>query len=282
MKRNFLKNLGVEYTHKKISILIQIISVTKEGAKFSNEQIKALIKSVSTYINSVDKLDNSKELFGEININPKNENIENLTFYKYISKSTCDNFISKGKFQFGSLKYYREIERDESRDEKEGYSNLVFENLDRQFFTSVISGFNYYILCGTNTLTHEEYMSDQFGDYVMKIKNIKSFAESVKKSIGAKSWACQKVNYSDFKSNIIRTELDNFEGAKPDLSPEIFELIKNNSIDSSVFTKPTSFESENEVRLIFEMDKNSKKKLNIVNQGLLDNIEIIKITANKK
>ena len=282
MKRNFLKNLGVEYTHKKISILIQIISVTKEGAKFSNEQIKALIKSVSTYINSVDKLDNSKELFGEININPKNENIENLTFYKYISKSTCDNFISKGKFQFGSLKYYREIERDESRDEKEGYSNLVFENLDRQFFTSVISGFNYYILCGTNTLTHEEYMSDQFGDYVMKIKNIKSFAESVKKSIGAKSWACQKVNYSDFKSNIIRTELDNFEGAKPDLSPEIFELIKNNSIDSSVFTKPTSFESENEVRLIFEMDKNSKKKLNIVNQGLLDNVEIIKITANKK
>ncbi|AFU69031.1 hypothetical protein P700755_002245 [Psychroflexus torquis ATCC 700755] len=282
MKRNFLKNLGVEYTHKKISILIQIISVTKEGAKFSNEQIKALIKSVSTYINSVGKLDNSKELFGEININPKNENIENLTFYKYISKSTCDNFISKGKFQFGSLKYYREIERDESRDEKEGYSNLVFENLDRQFFTSVISGFNYYILCGTNTLTHEEYMSDQFGDYVMKIKNIKSFAESVKKSIGAKSWACQKVNYSDFKSNIIRTELDNFEGSKPDLSPEIFELIKNNSIDSSVFTKPTSFEPENEVRLIFEMDKNSKKKLNIVNQGLLDNIEIIKITANKK
>lgn len=277
MKGRFIKNVGFEYTYKKVSLILQLITVTKENNNLSEEQLKVVIKATSTYLNSIDNKINLLELFGKIEVKEEQVKINDLTFYKFISKDTYENFIRKGKFQLGSLKYYRAIERAESRDEKEGFCNLIFENHNRQFFSSAISGFNYFILCGTHKLDEKKYMSKNFGDYVLKIKNINSFANSIKKAIGAQDWNIQKVSYSDFKAHKVQTDLQNFEGANPELSTEIFKLINKHSVFPSIFIKPNVFQPENELRLAFRMDKNVKPKLNFDNKGLLDYIETVLI-----
>ena len=119
-------------------------------------------------------------------------------------------------------------------------------------------------------------MTENFGDYVLKIKSISSFANSIKTAIGAKAWKLQRVYYNDFKALKIKTDLQHFEGANPELSKEIFELIQEHSVFPSIFMKPNIFKPENELRLAFKMDKNVKPKLNFDNKGLLGYIEIEK------
>lgn len=282
MERRFIKNLGFEYIYEKVSLILQMIFVTKENNNLSEEQLKVLIQATSNYLSKIDNQTNLLPLFGEIELKEEQATLTDLTFYKYISKDTYENFIKKGKFQLGSLKYYREIERDESRDEKEGFCNLIFENHNRQFFTSAISGFEYFILCGTHKRDEENYMTNNFGDYILKIKSINSFANSIKKAIGAQEWKVKKVSYSDFKALKIRTTLQNFDDANPELSTELFKLIKMHSEFPSIFMKPKMFQPENELRLAFKMNKNVRPKLNFDNKGLLDYIEIEKTSNNNR
>ncbi|KAB1066068.1 hypothetical protein [Salibacter halophilus] len=274
MQRKFIKNVGFEFTYEKVSLILQLITVTKENHNLSEEQLKGLIQATSDYLSRIDNKTNLLELFGEVELKEEQIKVNDFTFYKFISKDTYENFIRKGKFQLGSLKYYREIERDKSRDEKEGFCNLIFENHNQQVFTSAISGFNFYILCGTHKLDEKHHMTENFGDYILKIKSISSFANSIKKAIGAKEWKIQKVYYTDFKAHKIKTNLKDFEGANPELSAEIFKLIQKHSVFPSIFMKPKIFKPENELRLTFKMDKNVKPKLNFDNKGLLEYIEI--------
>ncbi len=197
-------------------------------------------------------------------------------FYKFIHKETYDNYIKKGKFQLGSLQYYREIEKNDSRDEKEGFSNLIIKSGNRQILTSVISGFNKYVFCGTHSLEQQESMAKSFGGYVMKIDNIHSFAEKVLKAIGADEWLVNKVCYTDYKAYSAEIQPINFSGVSSDLSDELFNILYQLSESPSVFSKPTRFNDEQELRLAFTMRKDVKTTFNFDSLGLLDYIEIIK------
>lgn len=221
-------------------------------------------------------------MFGNLQIEEYDLEISGLSFYKFISKATYENFLKKGKFQLGSLKFYREIENLNSRDEKEGFSNLLINSGNRSIFTSVIAGFNHYIFCGRDTNDKSNIMSNKFGDICLKIKNIKAFADKIKKSIGAKNWTIKKVTYSDFKAYSTNQLITDLKGVSPDLSDEFFNYLIQYSFLPSIFCKPTCFSTENELRLTFEMDKNVKKKMNFDNLGLLDQIEIIKIYSGQK
>ena len=277
MTRRFIKDVGFEYIHNNKSVIVQLISVTKENIHFDEKDLKNMIRITSNYFDSIsnDKITDT-ELFGKLHVEEYNLNVNGLSFYKFISKETYDNFLKKGKFQLGSLKRYREIENLNSRDEKEGFSNLLIKSGKRSIFTSVIAGFNHYILCGTDSFVESLNMSKKFGDICIKITNIRSFAEKVKKSIGDKSWAIKKVTYSDFKSYSANQVINDLKGVSPDLSEEFFNYLIQFSFLPSIFCKPTRFANENELRLTFEMDKNVQKKMNFDNLGLLDQIEIIK------
>ncbi len=276
MQRQFIKNVGFKYILNGRSLIVQLISMTKENSALTNLQIETFIKATSTYFDSVRNKKNLKELFGSLDFVNISSFQYSKPFYKFIHKETYENFISKGKFQLGSLKYYREIERQESRDEKEGFANLIINSGNRQIFTSVISGFDKYILCGTYDIENLDYMSAKYGGYIMKINSVKSFAEKVMKAIGAESWLLNEINYTDYKAYAVDTIISDLGGVSPDLSDELFNILYNISDKPCVYAKPVRFEDEKELRLSFTMARDTKTKLNFDNLGLLADIEIIK------
>jgi len=282
MKKRHLPNIGFEYTLDNRILIIQIIAMLKENISLTNEQIEKFIIATSNYLDKTGKRENLFELYEKIDFINEQVDEYDKPFYKFINKETLNHFVKKGKFQLGSLSYYREIENNESRDEKEGFSNLIINSGDRQILTSVISGFDHYIFCGTFNLDLKEKMSGKFGDYVLKIQNVKSFAEKIKKAIGAKQWGIDKIKYSDFKAFKTDCLINDLNAAvSPDLSEEFFNILHKISLRPSIFSKPNKFQDEQELRLIFKMDKKVKEKLNFDNLGLLNDIEIIKTTANK-
>ena len=273
IKRTFLRNSGFEYTYNKRKLVAQGMMISKEGVHFSEKDLKNLINHITRYLDSRSNIDVApKDPLGEIHSNTLFDN-NVLTFHKYISEKTYDKYIAKGKFQLGSLRLYREIEKNESRDEKEGFSNLLVNAGSRDIFVPVISGFNYYVLCGSYVEEYSENMSNKFGEIMITIKNVKSFAESIMKSIGAVRWYIRRVDYSDFKAYRIKQIIKNIPKSGFDMNEELFECLLNASTLPSIFVKPMRFSDENELRLVFEMPKDAKKQLSLHNQGLLQYID---------
>lgn len=277
MIRKFHRLVGFEYEVNKKSLILQLIAMTKERSQFTDDELKKMIAITSNYLDKVSRdLESPAELFGHILTADSGIGRIKKPFYKFIPKEIYENHISKGRFQLGSLKYYREIENESSRDEKEGFSNIIIYTGDRQIFASLISGFDQYILCGTHSLDESKYMSERFGGVILKFRNINSFASKTMKAINAFDWHVMDITYSDFKAYIVDQQINDLNGVGPDLGDEMFQHLLNFSTIPSIFCKPTRFKPENEVRLSFKMNRNVKRKLNFCNQGLLDEIEIIK------
>jgi len=278
MKTRFIKNQGIEYIHNNSSIIFQVISISHKDNKLTHSEQKEFTGLVAKLLSNFDNSIPIKKVEGEFDLIEESYDLDNIHFYKYVNKDIVEKYLVKGKFQLGSIKYYREIENKESRDEREGYCNLNFENHNQSLFTSVISGFDYFIFCGTHHVDPSKYMHNRFGDYLIEIKDIKSFANAMKIAIGAEDWSIHKVQYSDYKSKKVQIEFENFENNFPNLSEKLFDIIKFHSKFPSLFVKPVAFIPEKELRLVFKMKSNIKsKKLNVDNKGLLRYIEIKKL-----
>ncbi len=215
MKRAFLKNIGFKYTHQGKSLILQLISMTKENQNLTNAQIESFIKATSTYFDQISNKKDLQELFGNLD------------------------------FVFDDTKNYH-------------------------------GTFYKYILCGTPNIEQQEKLAKKFGGYVMKINNIGSFAEKVKKAVGAEYWQLRKVNYTDYKAFNTEVHLADLDGVSPDLSDELFNILIKISENPSIFSKPVGFIDEQELRLVFSMPRDVKRLLNFDNLGLLEEIEIIK------
>lgn len=276
MITQYKRYLGMEYFLDKRSIIVQLISMTKENVMFDDIDLKVIITAFSELQNSISsKQRSSKELFGDLNVKEHDVDINTLSFYKFVSKDTLINYLKKGKFQFGSLQYYREIEKENCRDEKEGLSNLLITTGNRQVFASVISGFNQFIFCGTDNIDEWDQMANKFGKVCIKLKNIKSFADKVQASIGAKSWQIKKVTYSDFKAYSVNQEIKNLDPENIGYNQDLINFLIDYSMLPSIFCKPIRFSNEHELRFTFEMDRNVKKKMLLDNLGLLKEFEIV-------
>src|SRR5262249_47970754 len=119
-------------------------------------------------------------------------NPKDIVFYKFGA-----NYILKDSFQFGSIEYYRNIEDQKSKDPREGWSNLVISTRDRMFDASLVSGYNCYLFCGSWSLQNRKEMSEGRGLKIIKIVNVRDFAEEVRSIIGAKRFLLKKVIYDD-------------------------------------------------------------------------------------
>jgi hypothetical protein len=281
MKDKFIKHTGFQHFHDKKSLISQLLTIGKENIEFNPAHQAVIIKAFDEYQNYQRKK-KTKIADGFQLIPMELEEYENKPFYKFISKSIYNDFISKGKFRLGSLKLYREIEDYKARDEREGCVNLIFKMGNRYILSSVISGFNHYIFCGSHSIDNAEVKSNNFGDYIMKISNVKSFAEAVKRAIGAKKWDLKKIIYQDFKASYFEIPMDNellssLLNEKFVMTPKFFNLLYESSKTSSLFVKPSYFKPEEELRITFTMEKDVKKFLDFHNQGLLNYIEFIKV-----
>lgn len=260
---------GVVAIHNDKRFILGYLSIGNESEHFSDSELSQYAQIVLDFQCSVRGLPKHNITNQQIFTNGLIEN-DYSPIYKYLQPEVFNNYIEKGKWQLGCIQQYRTIENQKQRDEFEGYSflNLIINN--HLVSTVCNSGFNYLIFCGTykdNSTLHKE----QFGEKKISIPNVKSFAEAIKKTINAKKYYVQKVNYDSVKLHINRDYIYNNQISLDNILVEpFFDCLRDNLLYPSLFVKPETFRQENEVRIIFEMHKDYKKPLKFDNIGLND------------
>jgi hypothetical protein len=278
VRYEFKRDAGYRFFKDGVSILLHALAIAKEGAILTNTDCYHFLRRINKYLQSVGGYSLEKLDFGKILTIKDFADLEDLAFYKFGSKQWLD-YILKDSFQFGSIDYYRNIEEQNSKDTMEGLSNLVISTPKRIICTSLVSGYNYCIFCGTSRLDNRDQMSNRFGPKIVKIADLRKFAEEVKAILGARRFFLHQVIYDDLKIFRVKT-LKSFNGRTRNFDPQvisdsIFDLLYDSSFLPSLYIKPTRFSVEQELRLVFEMPNDVPHKSQITDRGLLRHIEIV-------
>jgi len=276
LRRVFENYRGFRYYKNNISILVKAVYRTKNNTFLTDEQQLNYSQTILNFYRSVKGLERANKNDGLI-LQPDNfKEFDNQSFYKYVPNHVLIQSIKKGIFQLGSIKYYKDTENKKIQDNMEGYSNLVINSNQRQVAISLMSGFNFYIFCGTASCNEPDHMKNSFGQRIIEIPNIISFAKAIQKSIGAIRFYVNYIHYSDLKTLVFTdNEFDVEAAVSPDISESIFDSLYLYSFLPSLFAKPSGFAPEKEIRIVFEMPRDVKKYIRISNLGLLDKIRII-------
>lgn len=287
VKTEFLKYKGLLHTKENISILTQVLMVTKENVKITDEQKARMSNIVVDYLLKIGNLKHYSQTDEKILVRNYFNSSANQPFYKYVSRQIYDDYLSRGSFRLGSIKYYQSVENDKIKDEYEGFTNLFIDYKNRQIMVSLFSGYNFAIFCGTSNFdsisNKFKTMNNKFGDVILKINNIESFANLIKEIIGAKSYYCYEVKYSTKKVFSIDYNDTYFNPAMKDkfeITPNLFDLFYNNSFFPSLFIKPEFFNDEKEIRIAFEMPKDVNGTIDIESKELLKYIEFINVNGS--
>jgi len=275
---------GFRYYKGIISLLGQAHVVTKGELPDPKSFVKNFIELLNNVGQIADPkkevkeviLENSIKIYDEEDFQPFNE----PTVYQYVSSDILDNYIKKGKFQLGHIIRYHEIENEKARDSLEGFSFLQINYKSQQVYRPLFAGYNFAIFCTTtiNNTSGDKHrlMHKNFGDKLIEINNINSFAREISKAIGAKKAVIQKVKYSSAKLFTCRNNnLDLDFLSRSELNNELFDFFYQTSVIPCLFIKPMDFSPEEEIRFVFEMDKDLKKPIRLHNKGLLDFIKVV-------
>ena len=187
---------------------------------------------------------------------------------KLVSKDTWDRYMSQGRFQLGSIGYYRRSQNDQIRDGHEGLSLSSYRWQDREMHILLEVGANFSIFCGTHDPSPSAEVMSRFGNVAVVIPDVRTFADRIAERIGAISYRVHDVVYSDAKTFVADVNFSEFEqrvraaGLQGDMSVELihlmnvllFEEMSINGLYPSVFAKPsTRYSVESERRIAFEM-----------------------------
>jgi hypothetical protein len=275
IRRVFEQYRGFRYFKDNVSILVKAISRTKKDVSLTDKQLTSYGQALLEFFNSMEGLMINKENDGLILQSEDFPEFRNQSLFKYVPEPVVKNYILKGSFQLGSINYYRQTENQKIQDKLEGYSNIVINSNQRQLNITLTSGFNFYIFCGTICSNVNNQMSSKFGQKIIEIPNILAFAKAVQKSIGAIRFYINRVQYADLKIfNINDNSFDVEAATSPDINENVFNRLYNYSFLPSLFVKPSGFSPEKEIRIVFEMPRDTKKIIRISNKGLLHYIKI--------
>ena len=247
-------NEGIHIKYKNKYLILNGAAVTKE--LLSDDELLSFSKEFLKFNQAIGRISNKEVQPEELKISATKKlgDIHNpVSFYKYISRHDYIEYFSKGHFQLGSSKFYRDIERIESRDGFEGYNISILQVNNSQIPISLFRCNNYLIFCGTSSKS-SEYMNQKFGEVEMEILDSASFATKMAKSIGALNFTIAKVEYTN--SKIAKSEhisIDQFSPEDFIHHEEIIELLLSTSLYSSLYVKTEMFCPENELRIVFEM-----------------------------
>jgi hypothetical protein len=264
---------GLIVIYKGKKIILGPTSISEVDANFSKKNFTDYAKIVKDLYCAL----NDKPIHTS-NINepvcPKLEN-DFTPFVKYVEESTFQNYIKNGYWQLGTIEQYRTIENITQRDEFEGYSFVNFRINNSTISSVVNTGFNYLIFCATKN-QDSTALKEQFGSKQLYFPNVRSFADRIAKTINAKRYQVQNVEYNSLKLYINNNAINNSKiptnSAEHILTPELFKVIQHHATYPSLFVKPEVFQQENEVRIIFEMPKDQYKPYRFKSKELLSYI----------
>jgi hypothetical protein len=280
IRHEFEPDAGYRFFKDEVSILLHSAARFRQGAIVTNVDLFNFFRHLNRFLQRVGAYEVERQGVSDLMRADDFQSFKEIAFYKFMPEKTLEYYL-RGSFQFGSVQYYRTIEQQNSKDAMEGLSNIAIKTPQHLFAMSLASGHNFGIFCGTSSLGRQDEMSKRFGPRIIKITNLKNFAEDMQRLLGAKRFYFNHVIYNDLK--LFRTETpkpihlpsDKFDPRVVD--DAIFDLLYEASFLSSLFMKPTRFSIEEELRLVFEMPKDVPPPhvLRLTDTDLLNHIEVI-------
>jgi hypothetical protein len=264
---------GFRSSKDGISILHHTLMVTKRSASLTNSQVNDTSSATNTFLTRIGMYDpEAQNLSQQLTSDSFPDVDKDACLYKYVSEETLA-YMRKGSFQFGSIQYYRDIERQESRDKMEGLTNLLISTQKNIIGTALVSGYNFAIFCGATGLEKRDQMTTQFGDRIIRISNLKKFCQCAMQSLGGLRVRTGIVSYNDLK--LFRTKtLKSLKNIEPNkIDNRTFDYLCKTAMLPSLFMKPTRFSNEQELRLAFELPKDLPAYVRIENSELAALIE---------
>jgi hypothetical protein len=177
IRHEFEANSGFRFFKEGVSILLQAATRFRQGTIVTSQDLFHDFQRINKALQDLGAYDGERQGVS----NPMTANHfhphQGREFYKFLPERSLDHY-NDGSFQFGSIQYYRNIEHQNSKDSMEGLSNLAIKTPRHLFGMSLVSGYNFGIFCGTSTLNRREEMSARFGPMIIRIANLKLFAES--------------------------------------------------------------------------------------------------------
>jgi hypothetical protein len=285
VRHEFEANVGHRFFKDEVSLLLHASARFRQDAIVTNSHLFNFFKQINKYLQNVGAYEAEREGISDLLTAEHFPAPKEVEFYKFLPERLLKYYLD-GSFQFGSIRYYRDIEQQNSKDSMEGLSNIAIKTRKHLFGMSLASGYNFGIFCGTSNLSKRSEMSERFGPRIIKIANLTNFAKEVRSLLGAKRYYFNNVIYNDLKMfriktmnsiSLSRTEPPgNFD---PDLVDDVvFDLLYDNSFLPSLFMKPTRFSIEDELRLVFEMPKDIPPPhvIRKMDKAPLKHIEIIR------
>jgi len=177
------------------------------------------------------------------------------------------------------------------QDRHEGASTFHLTHDDNQLNVTIVSGLNCALFCGTSSLDGPEHsrMLEQFGAKRIKIDPLKDFISIVKPHLGAFSARTHDVKYTDLKNYTAEFpgierfgEISRLGGSSDlnrrklrKLNEAFFSTFYKYGFMPSLFSKPTSYESERERRIVFETISNLREPtIRVSDKSLLDCVKL--------
>jgi hypothetical protein len=283
MRHEFEPYAGYRFFKGEVSILLHAAARFKPTAIVTSVDLYNLFRRINKFLQTVGAYEAERQGVSDLLNADHFPEPKHADFYKFMPDRSLDYFLN-GSFQFGSIQYYRGIEQQNSKDAMEGLSNIAIKTPKHLIGMSLTSGYNFGIFCGARNLSRRSEMSARFGPRIIKIVDLKNFAEDVRSKLGARRFYFNRVIYNDLKMFRVKT-LKSFDligpGAPNDnFDPQViiepvFNLLCDSSFLPSLFMKPTRFSIEEELRLVFEMPTDIPQVLRITDKALLKHIEVI-------
>jgi hypothetical protein len=279
----FLPNYGYRYSRSGISILCHSIISAKKDVVLTSAQINNTFNRIDTLLEAISVYESHEEISDQNAITQLSdfEELNDGPFYKFVNNSTLKS-MRNSSFRFGSIQYYRDIEATGSKDEMEGRTNLILRTKRQQHLWPMVAGYNFAIFCGTTQSTHTDLMRASFGDNLIRIPSAKRFAEIAVRVLGAKRYYLHRVIYRDRKIFRCAKTLRNLKISESDgwINDLLFEFLYESGTMPSLFIKPTRFQSQQEIRLAFEMGEDLPKFREVRSADLAECIEEVPIEAS--
>jgi hypothetical protein len=273
-------------SHSVTPLTLAMMSLAKEDAEFTDDQLRSFAKGFVDYIASITGFADRVAAKNFIDKSPTYEvsdyaEVTQQYLYKYVSGDSA-SYYHKGSFQVGSIGYFQQMENEKARDELEGFAFITTRMGNRIANLAITMGLNFYVFCGTDQDNESlsDYHLKNFGSVLLKIDLI-PFAEKVAKRLGARSYKVMKVKYANAK--MVKTELP------IQMTPESFSNLSSNDMQAfmehlikdctvpCLYTKPGWFKEEIETRIVFEMpyDVNQSAPKRFEHTGLVKHIQFI-------
>ena len=281
-QEKFEVDLGYRWYRGRISILVHALSF---GNAITALQSLAYVQTVDGYRNRIkgdaqnaetaspDQLPLGVEDFTEVKSEP---------FYKYVGDDTW-SYLKRGQFRFGTADYYRCVENNGIRDEKEGFGHFHLQSNAKQLNVSLCAGNNCVVYCGTGKIegAADQSMRERFGSRRIRIDNLNGFAQRANNCLGSKRFRVFDVVYRDIKSYTAEfpgverfLEITRRNNLTPSsmrkLNREFFKTFYEFGIVAGVLVKPTRYSVERERRLVFELRRDRRDPFPVGDKKLLD------------